>query len=138
MFVVGTTRLALKQVDNPQAVCAYWNTAADAAAWMANISPERDAAIRFQHDVDISAGYMHSGYPIMTCEEQGRRGRGAQDGGGGGGRGGLLPARCGPSCAGTALELSIMLHLVHRLHPARSHGRGGRHPTSGRRRLGGE
>ena len=33
---------------------------------MANMSTVRDYPQRFQHDVDIGGGYMHSGYPIMT------------------------------------------------------------------------
>jgi hypothetical protein len=38
----------------------------DSQAWMAGIDANRPAPMRFQHDQDISAGYMHSGYPIMT------------------------------------------------------------------------
>lgn len=36
----------------------------DAVAWMAAMDPERAKPERFQHDIDISAGYMHSGYPM--------------------------------------------------------------------------
>ena len=38
--------------------------ALDAAAWMAGISTVRPKPERFQPDVDISAGYMHAGYPM--------------------------------------------------------------------------
>jgi hypothetical protein len=38
----------------------------DSHAWMGGIDANRAAPMRFQHDQDISFGYMHSGYPIMT------------------------------------------------------------------------
>jgi hypothetical protein len=57
---------AVRDVDDPTAVLEHWDRVMDAtatlAAWpLARKSPERIVA-----DADISAGYMHSGYPIMT------------------------------------------------------------------------
>jgi hypothetical protein len=53
-------------LDDPEALMRHWDAVMDAsaqlAAWpLARKSPERIVA-----DADISAGYMHSGYPIMT------------------------------------------------------------------------
>ena len=38
----------------------------DSHATMKNIPLERASPMRMQSDVDISAGYMHSGYPFMA------------------------------------------------------------------------
>lgn len=44
----------------------YWDRVADACADLATISRERRSPERYVADVQISAGYMHAGYPIMT------------------------------------------------------------------------
>ncbi len=56
----------VRALDNPEDVMTYWDELADAHATLATIPLERMRAERFVADVQISAGYMHSGYPIMT------------------------------------------------------------------------
>ena len=36
----------------------------DSHAWLKGDSTDRPHPSRMVHDVDISAGYMHSGYPV--------------------------------------------------------------------------
>lgn len=38
----------------------------DTQDYMAGTPSPRSSPMRIQHDIDISIGYMHSGYPIMT------------------------------------------------------------------------
>jgi hypothetical protein len=44
----------------------WWDRVADGAADLFQIPRDRPRAERYVADVQISAGYMHSGYPIMT------------------------------------------------------------------------
>lgn len=55
-----------REIDDPTAVLARWNVAMDAAADLLGIPAQRPSPERFVCDVQISAGYMHSGYPIMA------------------------------------------------------------------------
>ena len=55
----------LRELDNPEAVCEYWDKLWVSHCQLAAIEvPQRPE--RFVADQQISAGYMHSGYPIMT------------------------------------------------------------------------
>ena len=56
----------VRGLDDPGAVCAHWDRVLDACADLAARPRERDRPERYVPDVQISAGYMHSGYPIMT------------------------------------------------------------------------
>lgn len=56
----------IRTLDDPSAVTTFWDQVADADADLASISHTRVRAERFATDREISAGYMHSGYPIMT------------------------------------------------------------------------
>ena len=55
----------VRELDNPKEVMGFWNgvldTCAELAAWEGRTRPERITA-----DRQISAGWMHSGYPVMT------------------------------------------------------------------------
>jgi len=57
-----------RTIDNPKAIMEHWAkvqlAAAELAAWPTPAPGIRGQ--RFVTDVQISAGYMHSGYPIMT------------------------------------------------------------------------
>jgi hypothetical protein len=53
-------------LDDPQAVMETWNQVLDACADLAAIPRVRSRPERYVPDEQISAGYMHSGYPIMT------------------------------------------------------------------------
>lgn len=56
----------VRQLENPDELMAFWDRVSDAQADLATIPRERDRPHRFVSDVQISAGYMHAGYPIMT------------------------------------------------------------------------
>ena len=55
----------VRELDNPKEVMEFWNGVLDAcaelAAWEGRARPERITA-----DRQISAGWMHAGYPVMT------------------------------------------------------------------------
>lgn len=55
-----------RRVSNPTELMRFWATVLDAQAELAGIPPERRRPERIVADVQISAGYMHSGYPIMV------------------------------------------------------------------------
>jgi len=56
----------IRQLDDPDALLAFWDRVLDADADLAAIPRDRARPERIVPDVQISAGYMHSGYPIMT------------------------------------------------------------------------
>ncbi len=56
----------IRALDDPARLMAWWNKVSDAHADLATIERERKRPERYVADVQISAGYMHSGYPIMT------------------------------------------------------------------------
>ncbi len=57
---------AVRTLDDPTALMRFWDKVMDSQADLAAISRERRRPERIVPDVQISAGYMHSGYPIMT------------------------------------------------------------------------
>lgn len=57
---------SVRDLDDPIALCDYYNKCMDAAADLYGIPRDRKRPERIVADVQISAGYMHSGYPIMT------------------------------------------------------------------------
>jgi len=56
----------IRQLDDPEPLMRFWDEVLDAEADLATIPRERKRPERIVPDVQISAGYMHSGYPIMT------------------------------------------------------------------------
>lgn len=56
----------VRTLDNPDALLAYWDKGMDDVADLAGIPRKRARPERYVTDRQISAGYMHSGYPIMT------------------------------------------------------------------------
>jgi len=56
----------VRNLDDPEEVMRFWNEVLDACAELAAIPQKRERPERIVADVQISAGYMHSGYPIMT------------------------------------------------------------------------
>jgi len=56
----------VRELDDPEELLRFWDRVMDSAAELAAIPKERELAQRYVCDVQISAGYMHSGYPIMT------------------------------------------------------------------------
>lgn len=57
---------AVRTLDDPQSLMRFWDQVMDACADLAGWSSERVRPERIVADEQISAGYMHSGYPIMT------------------------------------------------------------------------
>ncbi len=64
--IVSVPSQVLRDLEDPSAVMEFWNKISDAHATLAAIETQPDRPHRFVADVQISAGYMHSGYPIMT------------------------------------------------------------------------
>lgn len=56
----------VRSLDDPEAVMKFWDAYADACADLSARSRFRLVPERYCLDEQISAGYMHSGYPIMT------------------------------------------------------------------------
>lgn len=59
---------AVQGLDDPSPLLALWDDIADQDARLAAIPPERRFAERFCADVQLCAGWMHAGYPIMIPE----------------------------------------------------------------------
>lgn len=57
---------SVRKLDDPTAVLQFWDRAADAAADLSARPRDRERPERYCADLEISAGYMHSGYPLMT------------------------------------------------------------------------
>jgi hypothetical protein len=64
--IVSVPSSSIRNLDDPEALMTTWNQILDAAADLAAIPRDRKRPERYTADVQISAGYMHSGYPIMT------------------------------------------------------------------------
>ncbi len=64
MIVTVPTSVA-REVKNPTMVMTFWKMAVEAQDEITNQAAERRRPERMVADVQISAGFMHSGYPIM-------------------------------------------------------------------------
>lgn len=60
----------VRALDDPTDLLRTWDDILDACADLASRPRERSRPERIVPDVQISAGYMHSGYPIMTHADQ--------------------------------------------------------------------
>ncbi len=56
----------VRKIDNPVPIMEFWAQVLDCDAELAGWPVVRDMPQRYCCDQQISAGYMHSGYPIMT------------------------------------------------------------------------
>jgi hypothetical protein len=65
-FIMAVPSSSIRDLDDPQALMEYWRDRLDDAAWLGGEPQVRNRAERFVLDVDISAGYGHSGYPLMA------------------------------------------------------------------------
>ena len=65
--------LYVRNLDNPGELMRFWNRVLDACADLATIPRERARPERYVADIQISAGYMHAGYPIMTHLDAAKR-----------------------------------------------------------------
>lgn len=57
---------SIRSLEDPEELLRLWDRVLDAAADLAAIPRDRRRPERYVPDEQISAGYMHSGYPIMT------------------------------------------------------------------------
>ncbi len=64
MIVTCPTEVA-KNINNPTELMTFWKAVVEAQDDLSNQTEERRRPERIVADVQISAGYMHSGYPIM-------------------------------------------------------------------------
>ncbi|MSU23946.1 MAG: hypothetical protein EXS32_09015 [Opitutus sp.] len=65
-MIVTTEGGVLAALDDPEAVAAVWDAVLDSEADLAVMSRVRASPERFVVDQEISAGYMHAGYPLMA------------------------------------------------------------------------
>ncbi len=65
-FVITVPSDEVRTLDDPQSLMAFWDQVLDADAVLAAIDTDRVRAERIVTDRQISAGWMHSGYPIMA------------------------------------------------------------------------
>ncbi|MBM3992339.1 MAG: hypothetical protein FJ298_15225 [Planctomycetes bacterium] len=65
-LVISVPSSAIRSLEDPEALMRFWDTILDAQAELVGISKDRPRPERFVADRQISAGYMHSGYPVMT------------------------------------------------------------------------
>jgi hypothetical protein len=56
----------LRTVDKPRELMEFWDGIMDCYADLLGRQQQRRRVERFVSDLQISAGYMHSGYPLMT------------------------------------------------------------------------
>ncbi|MDA1195089.1 MAG: M60 family metallopeptidase [Planctomycetota bacterium] len=56
----------VRGLEDPEALMLWWDRMMDGCADLSAIPHERARPERYVADVQISAGYMHAGYPIMT------------------------------------------------------------------------
>ncbi|AQQ08702.1 hypothetical protein L21SP3_00491 [Sedimentisphaera cyanobacteriorum] len=60
----------LRKLEDPSSLMQKWDEVFDACAELRGSPAPRLSCERIVPDVQISAGYMHSGYPIMTQSDQ--------------------------------------------------------------------
>jgi hypothetical protein len=56
----------IRELDDPKAVMQFWNDVLDADAELAGWAKKRIRPERIVADRQISVGWMHAGYPVMT------------------------------------------------------------------------
>lgn len=67
-IIISVPRSAVQNLTDPEALTVYWDQVAD-LCYALYAAPRRPRPERYSVDRQISAGYMHSGYPIMTWED---------------------------------------------------------------------
>ncbi|MDP1916642.1 MAG: M60 family metallopeptidase [Myxococcales bacterium] len=64
-LIITVPRSEASRIANPESLMQLWDSVLDAQADLAAIPRTRPRPERFALDRQISAGYMHSGYPMM-------------------------------------------------------------------------
>lgn len=65
-MIITVPSSSVRNLEKPEAVAKLWDEVADHCADLAGWPHARARKERFVADTQISAGYMHAGYPIMT------------------------------------------------------------------------
>ncbi len=71
-MIVTVPSRVIRELDSPDKVAKAWERIIDLDAELAGVSSAKSRPERIVSDVQISAGYMHSGYPIMVHRDQDR------------------------------------------------------------------
>ena len=71
-LILTVPRETLAGLEDPESLMAFWDRVMDASADLAGWPRERTSPERIVADRQISAGHMHSGYPIMCHLPQAR------------------------------------------------------------------
>ena len=64
--IITVPSTAIRDLDDPERLMDFWDHVMECCSDLAATPRERERPERYVPDVQISAGYMHSGYPIMT------------------------------------------------------------------------
>ena len=65
-FIMTVPSESIRDLEDPSLLMNFWDQVLDANAWLEGSDPNtRTRPERFVLDTQISAGYMHSGYPLM-------------------------------------------------------------------------
>lgn len=64
--ILSVPSSVVRSLDDPAPVTEFWDKVVDACDDLAGAPSPRTSPERYVADRQISAGYMHSGYPIMT------------------------------------------------------------------------
>ena len=65
-MIISFPREVAQAINNPTELMQFWKAVVEAQDEITNQAAERKRPERIVADVQISAGYMHSGYPIMV------------------------------------------------------------------------
>jgi hypothetical protein len=71
LVILTVPSYAVRELEDPEALMAYWDDVME-HCYALYAAPKRDRPERYCVDRQISAGYMHSGYPIMTGDDVAR------------------------------------------------------------------
>jgi hypothetical protein len=69
-IIITVPSTSVRTLDDPKTLMETWNRVLDACAELACRPFQRTRPERIVPDLQISAGYMHAGYPIMTWSDQ--------------------------------------------------------------------
>lgn len=64
-LIITLPSLVAQSINNPTELMTFWQKVVEAQDDICNQAAERKRPERIVSDIQISAGYMHSGYPIM-------------------------------------------------------------------------
>ena len=68
LVILSVPSEAVRDLDDPEGLMAYWDEVLE-KCYSFYAAPKRLRPERYCVDREISAGYMHSGYPIMTGDD---------------------------------------------------------------------